>query len=604
MWEDRMFGLKWGDSYRLLAIEFYFYKTYSDSMGITPKLFLSKLVEKNIINEQQASQYEVDSMKRDLPVDQYLLQYTTISPEEIMKIKAAFLNVNYVNIAATAVDPQSLSFIPESVAQKHSIMPYMYDEKDKRLYVASADPLNVSLQDFIEMKAGIKATLTLALPEDISKAISIGYTRSISPEVEKAIAQVEPQKKTGEEIGIKTSTEFNNAPIAKIVNTILDFAMKSRASDVHIEPQELKSRVRYRIDGILQERLSLPTSIHESLVSRIKILSEMKIDEKRVPQDGRFNYKNTEEEIDLRVSTLPTVNGEKIVMRLLRKSGGMPSLGELGLDGIQLKRFEDGIDRSYGIVLVTGPTGSGKTTTLYSVLSRLNTKSVNIVTLEDPVEYQVEGINQVQINSKAGLTFATGLKSFLRQDPNIILVGEIRDKETTQLAIQAALTGHLVFSTLHTNDAATAIPRLTDLGGEPFLIASVLSIAMAQRIIRRVCETCKEIYEPPIEIQNSVREVLGPLLPKEYQTDRPIQLARGKKCEDCNNSGYKGRVGIYEILKTSSAINDLILKERPSQEIVAQAQKEGMVLMKQDGFLKALRGETSLEEVMRVTEAV
>ncbi|PIZ63336.1 type II secretion system protein GspE [Candidatus Roizmanbacteria bacterium CG_4_10_14_0_2_um_filter_39_13] len=572
-------------------------------MGITPKQFLSKLVEKNIITDEQASQYEVDSMKRDLPIDLYLLQYTTISPDEIMKIKAGFLNVKYISIGTTAVDPQALSYIPESVAQRHSIMPYMYDDKEKRLYVASADPLNVSLQDFIEMKAGIKATLALALPEDISKAISVGYTRSISPEVEKAIAQVEPQKKATVETGIRASKEFNNAPIAKIVNTILDFAMKSRASDIHIEPQELKSRVRYRIDGILQEKLSLPTSIHESLVSRIKILSEMKIDEKRVPQDGRFNYKNTEEEIDLRVSTLPTVNGEKIVMRLLRKSGGMPSLGELGLDGAQLKRFEDGIARSYGIVLVTGPTGSGKTTTLYSVLSRLNTKAVNIVTLEDPVEYQVEGINQVQINTKAGLTFATGLKSFLRQDPNIILVGEIRDTETTQLAIQAALTGHLVFSTLHTNDAATAIPRLTDLGGEPFLIASVLSIAMAQRIVRRVCETCKEVYEPPIELQNTVREVLGPLLPKEYQTDRPIQLVRGKKCEDCNNSGYKGRIGIYEILKTSAAINDLILKERPSQEIVAQAQKEGMVLMKQDGFLKALRGETSLEEVMRVTEA-
>jgi len=572
-------------------------------MGITPKQFLSKLVEKNFITDEQASQYEVDSLKRDLPIDLYLLQYTTISPDEIMKIKAEFLNVKYINIGTTAVDPQALSYIPESVAQRHSIIPYMYDDKEKRLYVASADPLNVNLQDFIEMKAGIKTTLALALPEDISKAISVGYTRSISPEVEKAIAQVEPQKKSTVKTGIRTSKEFNNAPIAKIVNTILDFAMKSRASDIHIEPQELKSRVRYRIDGILQEKLSLPTSIHESLVSRIKILSEMKIDEKRVPQDGRFNYKNTEEEIDLRVSTLPTVNGEKIVMRLLRKSGGMPSLGELGLDGAQLKRFEDGIARSYGIVLVTGPTGSGKTTTLYSVLSRLNTKAVNIVTLEDPVEYQVEGINQVQINTKAGLTFATGLKSFLRQDPNIILVGEIRDTETTQLAIQAALTGHLVFSTLHTNDAATAIPRLTDLGGEPFLIASVLSIAMAQRIVRRVCETCKEVYEPPIELQNTVREVLGPLLPKEYQTDRPIQLVRGKKCEDCNNSGYKGRIGIYEILKTSAAINDLILKERPSQEIVAQAQKEGMVLMKQDGFLKALRGETSLEEVMRVTEA-
>ncbi|MDP4011113.1 MAG: ATPase, T2SS/T4P/T4SS family [Candidatus Roizmanbacteria bacterium] len=572
-------------------------------MGITPKQFLVKLVENNSITTEQAGLYEVDSVKRDLPIDQYLLQYTTISPDEIMKIKAGFLNVTYVNIGSTAVDPQALSFIPESVAQRHKIMPYMYDDKDKRLYVASSDPLNVSLQDFIEMKSGVKATLVLSMAEDIAKAISIGYTRSISPEVEQAIAQVEPQLKPEEKSGIQATTSFNNAPIAKIVNTILDFAIKSRASDIHIEPQELKSRVRYRIDGILQEKLSLPTSIHESLVSRIKILSEMKIDEKRIPQDGRFNYKNASEEIDLRVSTLPTVNGEKIVMRLLRKSGGMPSLQDLGLDGAQLKRFEDGIARTYGIVLVTGPTGSGKTTTLYSVLNKLNTKTVNIVTLEDPVEYQVDGINQVQINTKAGLTFAAGLKSFLRQDPNIILVGEIRDKETTQLAIQAALTGHLVFSTLHTNDAATAIPRLTDLGGEPFLIASVLTLTMAQRIVRRVCETCKETFEPPQEIQNTIKEVLGPLLPKEYQTDKPIQLTRGKKCEECGNSGYKGRIGIYEILKSSSAINDLILKEAPSQQIVAQAQKEGMVLMKQDGFLKALQGVTSLEEVMRVTEA-
>lgn len=573
-------------------------------MGITPKQFLGTLVEKNIITEKQASQYEVDSLKHNIPIDQYLIQYTTISHDEIMKMKASFLNVKYINIASTAVDPQALNFIPESVAQRHSIMPYMYDDKEKRLFVASPDPLNVSLQDFVEMKTGVKATLVLALAEDIAKAISVGYTKSISPEVEEAIAQVEPQKKSQSEPYFKSIKTFNNAPIAKIVNTILDYAMKSRASDIHIEPQELKSRVRYRIDGILQEKLSLPTSIHESLASRIKILAEMKIDEKRVPQDGRFNYKNASEEIDLRVSTLPTVNGEKIVMRLLRKSGGMPSLVELGLDGPQLKRFEDGIARSYGIVLVTGPTGSGKTTTLYSVLSKLNTKTVNIVTLEDPVEYQIEGINQVQINSKAGLTFATGLKSFLRQDPNIILVGEIRDKETTQLAIQAALTGHLVFSTLHTNDSATAIPRLTDLGGEPFLIASVLSIAMAQRIVRKVCDSCKEVYEPPLEIQNNIKEVLGSLYPKEYQDGQPIQLTRGKKCDECNYSGYKGRIGIYEILKISPAINDLILKERPSQEIVVQAQKEGMVLMKQDGFLKTLKGITTLEEIIRVTEAM
>jgi len=572
-------------------------------MGIQPKEFLDKLVVKGIITKQQATQHEVGSLKKEMPIDQYLLQYTNLDREDIIKTKADLLNVAYVNMSTTAVDPQALALLPESVSKRHSIMPYMYDDKNKVLYVATSDPLNVSLQDFIEMKAGVRSVLALADSSDIAQIINLSYSKNISPEVEQAVAQAAPtgpKIQSSEKILDKSLT---SAPIAKIVNTILDYAIKSRASDIHIEPQEIKTRVRYRIDGILQEKLSLPSSIHESLVSRVKILSEMKIDERRVPQDGRFNYKNQEEEVDLRVSTLPTVNGEKIVMRLLRKSGGMPSLLDLGLTGTQLKRFEDGISRSYGIVLVTGPTGSGKTTTLYSVLDKLNTKAVNIVTLEDPVEYQIEGINQVQINAQAGLTFGSGLKSFLRQDPNIILVGEIRDKETTQLAIQAALTGHLVFSTLHTNDAATAIPRLTDLGGEPFLIASVLSIAMAQRIVRKVCENCKEQYEASPEVQEKIRNELGDVLPKQYKDGAPIMLTRGKKCDECNNSGYKGRIGIFEILKASPAINDLILKEASSQAIVTQAQSEGMALMKQDGFLKVLQGFTTLEEVIRVTES-
>jgi len=571
-------------------------------MGITPKEFLRSLVSKGILSTQLAEKYELDSLKRDMPIDQYLLQYTNISPEEITKNKAELLNVPYVSITTTAVDPQALSFVPQSIAERHEIMPYMYDPTENKLYVATADPLNVSLQDFIEMKTGKKVILALSVQEDISKMITVAYTKNLSPEVEQALKQVTPTAKINPNDQIKTSKDFTNAPIAKIVNTILEFAMKSRASDVHIEPLELKTRIRYRIDGILQEKLSLPASIHDSLVSRIKILSEMKIDEKRVPQDGRFNFKSETEEIDLRVSSLPTVHGEKIVMRLLRKSGGMPSLQDLGLEGAQLKRFEAGTSKSYGIVLVTGPTGSGKTTTLYSVLSKLNTNAVNIVTLEDPVEYQIEGINQVQINAQAGLTFANGLKSFLRQDPNIILVGEIRDKETTQLAIQAALTGHLVFSTLHTNDSATAVPRLTDLGGEPFLIASVLNTAMAQRIVRRVCETCRETYEPPAEVQENIKTILGNLLPKKYRDGEPIMLTRGKKCEECNNSGYRGRIGIFEILNFSPTVNELILKESSSHEIEQQAVNEGMVLMKQDGFLKALQGATTIEEVMRVTE--
>ncbi|MBP7967414.1 type II/IV secretion system protein [Candidatus Woesebacteria bacterium] len=569
-------------------------------MGIAPKLFLGKLIEKNLVDQDRANQYEIDALKKEIAIDHYLLQYTEIPSEEILKTKAELLSVPYVNIITTAIDPQSLTYISEQIAIRHNIMPYMYDEGNHRLYVASADPLNVSLLDFLEMKTGLQITMVLASESDIAKTISVAYSKNLSPEVREAIKEVVPlQPKKAE---TKTTTDFNNAPIAKIVNTVLEYAIKSRASDIHIEPMDIKTRVRYRIDGILQEKISLPITIHDSLVSRVKILSEMKIDEKRIPQDGRFTYQYENNAIDLRVSTLPTVNGEKIVMRLLHKTGGLPPLKTLGLHGTQLQIFEEGISKSYGIVLVTGPTGSGKTTTLYSVLSRLNTKLVNIVTLEDPVEYQIEGINQVQINPQAGLTFATGLKSFLRQDPNIILVGEIRDTETTQLAVQAALTGHLVFSTLHTNNAATTIPRLIDLGGEPFLIASVINLVIAQRIVRQVCPNCKEFIDPPQEVQESIKQELGPLLPKVYQDGQPIRLAVGRKCDECNQSGYVGRIGIFEVLPVTSAINKLILKSAPAQEIEDEARNEGMILMKQDGYLKALEGLTTIEEVIRVTE--
>ncbi|MCA9372236.1 Flp pilus assembly complex ATPase component TadA [Candidatus Woesebacteria bacterium] len=568
-------------------------------MTFSPKTFLAHLVEKNIIAQDAAQQYELDSLKKNVEIDQYLLQYTNIKPNLILKSKAELLNVPFVDIVNTAIDPQALSLISQTLAQKYTIMPYLFNQKTQTAYIASTDPLNITLLNFLETKTGMKVVMALAGEEDVLKTINVAYARNLSPEVKEAIEDIRP----GRLIQTKdTSNDVSSAPIAKIVNTILDYAVKSRASDIHIEPEEIKTRVRYRIDGILQEKLTLPISIQPSLVSRIKILAGLKIDEKRVPQDGRFTFKSDEMEVDLRVSTLPTVFGEKIVMRLLRKSGGMPSLKELGLRDIQLSQFEEGIKKSYGIILITGPTGSGKTTTLYSVLSRLNTKAVNIITLEDPVEYQIEGINQVQVNQQAGLTFATGLKAFLRQDPNIILVGEIRDTETTRLAVQAALTGHLVFSTLHTNDAATAIPRLIDLGAEPFLIASVLTMSVAQRIVRKVCEHCKEFYEPPAEIQEDIKQLLGDLLPKKYKDGQPIRLTRGKKCDECNGSGYLGRIGIFEVLKVTQEINDLIIKEASSQEIEQMAIKQSMILIKQDGFLKALDGITTLEEVMRVTE--
>lgn len=568
-------------------------------MNISPKKFLTILVDDRVISQQEADRYEIDSLQKNIPIDLYLLNYTKVDKEAILKTKAQMLNLPWVNVEKIPIAPQALSLISELVARKYEIIPFEINEKDNSLKVAMANPLDLEVIEFLEKKTGKKIIPVLGLRNDIKKAIDIFYAQGLSPDIVRALKEIQPQIRTVrvEDIG----NIIKEAPIAKIVTTILEYAIKARASDIHIEPQENRTRVRYRIDGILHEKLSLPKGIHDSLVSRIKILSELKIDEKRLPQDGRFNFKLGEEEVDLRVSTLPTVHGEKVVMRLLKKTGGVPTLPELGLRGPQLKLLEESISKPYGIILVTGPTGSGKSTTLYSILSKLNQPGVNIVTIEDPVEYQIPGINQVQINPQAGLTFASGLRAFLRQDPNIILVGEIRDRETTQLAIQAALTGHLVFSTLHTNDAATAIPRLIDLGAEPFLIASVLNASVAQRICRRVCPFCKKQFNAPAQVVENIKQVLGDVFPKKYQ-NQPIVLSKGTGCPQCNNTGYFGRIAIFEIIKISPTINKMIIGHPRAEEINKQAKKEGLITMKQDGYLKVLEGITTIEEVLRVAE--
>jgi type II secretory ATPase GspE/PulE/Tfp pilus assembly ATPase PilB-like protein len=570
-------------------------------MAVSPKQFLDELVKQNYITQEQADTYEIEALQKNMNIEDYLFSESDLKKDVILKVKASFLNVPYIDISSTAVDPQALSLIPQALARRHNVLPYLYDSKNQVIYVATADPLNLVLADFLEKKTAKKIVLSLAYSVDIVNAMNLSFSQGLSPEVNEALKEIGTTETISEAVA-KADPTIREAPIAKIVSTILEFAVKSKASDIHIEPEETKTRVRYRIDGILYEKLSLPRDIHQSLTSRIKILADMKIDEKRVPQDGRFGFKLGTEAIDFRVSTLPTVNGEKIVMRLLKKSGGLPSLTELGLRGTQFKDLEDAILKPYGIILVTGPTGSGKTTTLYSILTRLNKPTVNIMTLEDPVEYQIPGINQVQINAQAGLTFAAGLRSFLRQDPNIILVGEIRDAETAQLAIQAALTGHLVFSTLHTNDAATAIPRLIDLGGEPFLISSVLNASVAQRICRKICNNCKEQYQPTEEIRHNIVTVLGDFLPKQYKEGAPMMLYKGKGCDECGDTGYIGRIAIFEVIKMTSSINKLIAQESSAKDIVDQAIKEGLIIMKQDGYLKALEGVTTIDEVLRVAE--
>jgi type II secretory ATPase GspE/PulE/Tfp pilus assembly ATPase PilB-like protein len=437
----------------------------------------------------------------------------------------------------------------------------------------------------------------LGEPTKIGKEIRDRYAQSLSSEVTEALkdSAATSRVQVSQDSTISGGV-IREAPISKIVSTILDFAVKARASDVHIEPLEQKTRVRYRIDGILYEKLVLPRNVHDSVISRIKILSHMKIDEKRLPQDGRFTFRTGEEEVDLRVSSLPSVYGEKIVMRLLKKTMQVPDLPELGLRGKALTNLQSSIRVPHGIILVTGPTGSGKTTTLYSVLSKINTTKVNIMTLEDPVEYQMAGITQVQVNPQAGLTFASGLRSFLRQDPDIIMVGEIRDKETAELAIQAALTGHLVFATLHTNSSSGALPRLLDMEMEPFLLASSMTCVVGQRVVRKVCPHCKQSYQPPAELLADMKTVLGPLMPQN------VLLYKGAKCQECDGTGYQGRVGIFEVLPVTEKIGRLILERSPSIKIETQAIADGMVTMKQDGYLKILEGATTLEEVLRVAE--
>ncbi len=567
-------------------------------MNVSPKVLLSQLVKNMQITEAQANQYEVASLQKDISILDYLYKYTEVQRIEIVKALAEIEKISYVDLDKTPIDSQAVGLVSESISRRYKIIPYSFDSVNSVISIATEDPFDRSIIDFLEKKTGKKIILSFADREQILKMIDLSFSQGLSPEVRDALKEYSPDLHKESN---NSNVQLQQAPIAKIVSTILEFSVKGRASDIHIEPEETRTKVRYRIDGILQEKLSLPRTIHDALVSRIKILSEMKIDEKRIPQDGRFTYRSTKEEVDLRVSTLPTVFGEKVVMRLLKKTGGIPTLSELGFGGPQLKELEEAIAKPYGIILITGPTGSGKTTTLYSILSRLNKPTVNIVTLEDPVEYQITGINQVQINVQAGLTFATGLRAFLRQDPNIILVGEVRDKETTQLAIQAALTGHLVFSTLHTNDAVTAIPRLIDLGAESFLIASVLTAILGQRISRKICSSCKVSYQAPPEVAANIKSVLGPLFPKKFEST-PVLLSKGKGCQECGKTGYLGRIAIFEILKVTTAINQHIIHQDPAEVIEKTAKKEGFVKMIEDGFLKVLDGVTTMEEVLRVAE--
>lgn len=586
--------------------------------AITEKGIEDILFEQGKLTKERVSMVKMEAINSGKQVEDILLERNFASLEDITRARGAILNIEFFDPTSKPIPADILSKIPEPVARRYTLIPFAFDAATNTLSVVMADPLDLQILEFIERKSAAKIKPFISTPALINSAISEQYSQSLTTQVSAALQEVGGTIEAKEEITDLGRVEdvIKEAPVAKIVSTLLEYAIKSKASDIHIEALEDRTRVRFRIDGILQERVVLPRKVHEALISRIKILSNLKIDEKRIPQDGRFTFKLGDNVVDLRIATLPTVHGEKVVMRLLPKAASAPTLADLGLRGTALKTFEENISKPHGIILITGPTGSGKTTTLFSVLSKINSTRINIVTLEDPVEYQIPGVNQVQINPAAGLTFASGLRSFLRQDPNVIMVGEIRDGETAGLAIQASLTGHLVFSTLHTNSAAGALPRLLDMGAETFLLASSMNCVVAQRVLRRICPDCKESYDPPEQVVEDVKKTLGNLLSgrhsrlsqeeekdlKELEGKSKFRLFKGKGCDKCGSSGFKGRVAIFEVLAVSEKIGRLILERAPAGKIEEAAVEEGMVKLIQDGYLKALEGITSLEEVLRVAK--
>lgn len=563
------------------------------------------------------------------PLQDLVIKNNLLTEKELTKLYADEAEVPFIELNPREIKREVLKNLPERIARQYHAVVFEVDDNGTK-HVAMEDPDDVQALNFLQKQLGTNLRIYLTTGSLIQEALD-QYRGNISSELTKVIStedQDESEEVTEDDVA-------EDSPIAQTVNIIIDYGIKSGASDVHIEPREGYVMVRYRIDGILREANKLPRKMLNALVSRIKILSNLKIDEHRAPQDGRFKVQVNGMVYALRVSTLPIVDGEKVVMRILNESSKAASFSELGFWGDAMTILQHAIVQPHGMVLVTGPTGSGKSTTLFSVLSILNTPSVNISTVEDPVEYRIPGVNQTQVNPLAGMTFSNGLRALLRQDPNIIMVGEIRDTETAELAVQAALTGHLVFSTLHTNNAATSLPRLLDMGVEPFLIASTVRVVIAQRLVRRLCVHCRESYNPDsdtikqllhsfqldtadgmkrihelelqarkdgIGIDNAGKTTQSNEEPGTTATTiTRLWKAHEDGCENCNHTGYKGRIGIYEVLDNSTEIQRLIVANETSEAIQEKAIQKGMLTMQLDGLVKALCGQTTIEEILRVT---
>jgi type IV pilus assembly protein PilB len=583
-------------------------------MRIETKQLKAFILDSNLVKEEELENALKEAIEKNVKFEDILVNKNLISKEALSKLKAYILGIPYVNLEKEIVDPEILKIIPEPIARSNNIIAFR--KRGRNLEVAMLDPDDLRTIDFIRKTANLKILPRLTDDESI-KSVLKQYQKSLENEFKDLIEQ------KGEEVKITAPEELTavpgsaeenltkaakELPIIRILDTLLKHAILQRSSDIHIEPQEKEVVVRYRIDGVLRDAMVLPKQVQDGIVARIKVLSKLKLDEHRLPQDGRFKIETGDYKYSIRVSVLPIFDGEKVVMRLLSEDNKGFTLEDIGLSGNSLEWVYENIKKPVGMILITGPTGSGKTTTLYSILEILNTPEVNISTIEDPIEYRMPRINQTQVNPKINLTFSAGLRSLVRQDPDIIMVGEIRDNETASLAINAALTGHLVLTTLHTNSAAGAIPRLLDMEVEPFLLSSTLNIIVAQRLVRRLSEE-----KIPCKLNQSQIKNLGNYcnlknLENIFRDEKIIKPEEGienatfykpKSGEDYSE-GYRGRIGIFEVLRVSEVIKEMVVKNATSDNIQDQAQKEGMTLMIEDGLVKAARGFTTIEEVLRV----
>ncbi|WP_371368727.1 Type II secretion system protein E [Sporomusa rhizae] len=543
------------------------------------------LIQAKLLTPDQLKKALIIQKQNGERLDKVLISLGLITESNIVQIMEFQLGIPHIDLINFSIDKDMAAVIPASLAERYQLIPVQ--KTDQKLTLAMADPMNFFAIDDARMVSGCEIEPVIAAESEIMRAISHLY--GVNELVEKAVNKLKPEEVNA----ISPVQTTDDAPIIGIVNSLISQAVREWASDIHVEPQDKMLRVRFRIDGVLREVASFTRDVHAAIVSRIKIMGDMDISEKRLPQEGRINVVEQGRQIDIRVSTLPTILGEKVVLRILDKKAVILDINKLGFGETNLTRYRHLYSQAYGMILISGPTGSGKTTTLYSTLSNVNTIEKNTITIEDPVEYRLEGINQVQVNPKAGLTFASGLRSILRQDPNIVMIGEIRDGETADIAIRAAMTGHLVLSTLHTNDAAGAITRLVDMGIESFLVASSVLGVIAQRLVRVICPECKKACTPS---ETSLERLfLG------VTTDQPIKVYKGTGCANCAFTGYRGRIGIHEVMPISLPIRRLINERASAGEIAVAATREGMVSMREDGIKKVLNGITTIDEVMRVS---